>query len=565
MVALVQSVAPLRPAVAAEPQVRLPNGERPPILDRLGSLDGLAALALGPTGESAALAVPSTKPQRTEVRLYSSGVSEPLSITVTGEIRDLLYTGDGSLYGLLHKPSKRGEGETSLVSVETDRLRVRHLMRMPPSAGALDEWAGKSALVIACHDELRTVFVPDIRSGPLFRVSGDNRAVAVAGVGDAVMLAQRGTLLLVNLADPPQAYQLPVREQVVTPASIVELAASKDGRHALARAADGRLYTADFSTLALEREDGTAVALAAPSKLPAVGAGTGAGGAPIETVPPDVLPLTTPAETTSSKPVRAATGDNPSTGSAPAVSATGAATSGTVAIAAAGAGASVETPPAAKAPPDTPDSPPEKPRAPATVVEQTTPDTGDAAPNVEPDPPSESAATMPQTNQTPADVAAVPTVASAPVGAGAATATPSEAQPPTPAQDSASPGTVSVPATNTAATGSASSAGGPAAVAAAAPSTDPPVQIWGRITGPEATHVDAVVVFGPNNILNEARRVRPSSDGSWTAGGLEPGRYKVQLAAAGGGVLVTDPPFAWLDVKAEGRIQVPDFRVLRKL
>ena len=134
MLAVFQAVVPLRPAATTEPQVRLPDGERPPILDRLGALDGLAALALGPAGESVAVALRSTKPQRTEIRLYPSLVAEPLSVTVTGEIRDLLYTGDGSLYGLLHKPAKRGQGETSLVSVDTDRLRLRQLMRVPPSA-----------------------------------------------------------------------------------------------------------------------------------------------------------------------------------------------------------------------------------------------------------------------------------------------------------------------------------------------------------------------------------------------------------------------------------------------
>jgi hypothetical protein len=48
-------------------------------------------------------------------------------------------------------------------------------------------------------------------------------------------------------------------------------------------------------------------------------------------------------------------------------------------------------------------------------------------------------------------------------------------------------------------------------------------------------------------------------------GGLDPGRYRVQLAAADGRVLVTDPPFAWLDVEAESRTQAPDIQVLRKL
>ena len=71
------------------------------------------------------------------------------------------------------------------------------------------------------------------------------------------------------------------------------------------------------------------------------------------------------------------------------------------------------------------------------------------------------------------------------------------------------------------------------------------------------------MLLGPSNLLREAARVRPRPDGTWSADGLRPGRYRVQLDAGGDRVLVSDPPYLILEVGARGTTDAPSIRVLR--
>ena len=75
----------------------------------------------------------------------------------------------------------------------------------------------------------------------------------------------------------------------------------------------------------------------------------------------------------------------------------------------------------------------------------------------------------------------------------------------------------------------------------------------------------AVVLRGPDNLLREAARIRPSEDGSWSIDGLEPGRYRIQLDAGGSRVLVTRPAFRTVSIEAEGTAVTADFAVVRAL
>jgi hypothetical protein len=91
----------------------------------------------------------------------------------------------------------------------------------------------------------------------------------------------------------------------------------------------------------------------------------------------------------------------------------------------------------------------------------------------------------------------------------------------------------------------------------------PEAQVSGAIGGLGERQVAFVVLLGPDNILREARRLRPGANGRWRVDGLPPGRYRIQIAGEGGGVLVTDPPFHVVDVVPEvGSALKADFRVL---
>jgi hypothetical protein len=88
--------------------------------------------------------------------------------------------------------------------------------------------------------------------------------------------------------------------------------------------------------------------------------------------------------------------------------------------------------------------------------------------------------------------------------------------------------------------------------------------VRGKVEGPGAALVLAVVALGPDNLLIEAARVRPAPDGSYTIPELAPGRYRIQLDAGGGRVLVVQPAFHPAVISADHEV-LADFHVLRAL
>jgi hypothetical protein len=101
----------------------------------------------------------------------------------------------------------------------------------------------------------------------------------------------------------------------------------------------------------------------------------------------------------------------------------------------------------------------------------------------------------------------------------------------------------------------------PAAVQKPVDSTDRAVQLRGKIIGAATDQVSWIVLYGPNNILREARRVAPN-DGNWAADGLVPGRYRVQMDGGGGRVLVTRPRYLLIEIREGEPLVAPDCEIL---
>jgi len=89
--------------------------------------------------------------------------------------------------------------------------------------------------------------------------------------------------------------------------------------------------------------------------------------------------------------------------------------------------------------------------------------------------------------------------------------------------------------------------------------------VRGRIGGAAAAQVTNVVLFGPDNLLREALRVAPAADGSWTAGPLPAGSYRIVLDAGGRSAVVSDPPYARVTVPASGEVAAPALAVTKVL
>jgi hypothetical protein len=74
--------------------------------------------------------------------------------------------------------------------------------------------------------------------------------------------------------------------------------------------------------------------------------------------------------------------------------------------------------------------------------------------------------------------------------------------------------------------------------------------------------VREVVLLGPDNILEEAARLRPDEEGRWGIERLAPGRYRVQVDGGGGRVLVADPRLVLVEVGIEPT-EAPEIRIVR--
>jgi hypothetical protein len=466
---------------AAQTRIHLPEEERPPVLEGIGVPEGLTTLSISADGDrAAAVFVEEEDPLRSTVLFYSTSTAEPARLELTGLVRDLLYAPDSrSVLGLLHKPAKKREGDTYLMRFEVDPPRARRIMRLPPSARSLDFWPAINALLVASRNEIRTLSFPELRSGPLYRVTGENLAVASLGERGLILVGQESGLLLIDLDDPPGDREMPVRERVASAHEVLSLAAAADGSRALARLADGTVHGVELRPLRLTASGVPGPMAAAEKPLP-IAPRVAPDDHAIETetdelAAPVPVPLEEKAEGTSPPPEEA-TAEPP-------------------------------TPTATRATaPTTPARDPLEEKA-----EETSP------------PPEEATAEPPAPTET------------EPVPRATPRRPPAEREAEPPAEPEAR----------------------------AAPEGER--QVRGRISGPAAGQVVAVVFLGPDNVLREALRVVPGEAGRWIADGLAPGRYRVQLDGGGSTVIVSEPPFLLLDLSPGRPVDAGEIRALQAL
>jgi hypothetical protein len=242
---LALSAAPYR---ATEVFVTAP--QRPEILDRQDLPESLAALAISPDGSSLAYALASAKREGSSDIVWVG--ASTATVTVAGSIRDLVFVGDGStLVGLQHRPAKKSEGDTFLFAWGGEP-KVRRVMRVPPSSNDLDRWPGGDALLLACRNEIRTILLPDFRSGPLFSFPGDNFALTSLAQSSYVVVGQPEGLFLLDLSVPSGRESMPVLASQALPGRVAELADDPAGNDVILRLIDGRLFRASFDPTALE-------------------------------------------------------------------------------------------------------------------------------------------------------------------------------------------------------------------------------------------------------------------------------------------------------------------------
>jgi len=276
------------PGWATDDPIRVAGDPRPAVLDLVDTSTPPQALAVGPDGRNAAASYPDPKkPDRSVVKLYASYRDEPLVVEISTIVRGLVFSPDGlEVYVASYRPAKRRLGEAHLSVLDVASGKSRSIMPIPPTTSSVDYWPAHDSLLLTTMNEIRTIRVAGMRSGPLYRIPGLNRAVAALAGSTAVLVGQDDDLLLIDLEDPPGKDAMPVRERVPVPAAVASLAALPDGSGALARLSDGRVYRVSFDPLAIEAS-GSALALAALRKQ---AQSTTIAMAPLPAPPPDPVP-----------------------------------------------------------------------------------------------------------------------------------------------------------------------------------------------------------------------------------------------------------------------------------
>ncbi len=186
-----------------------PVAARDPIA-RLGAVPADAIVTVARDGERAAIALPPEK-DRTLIRWSGDGSDACESIELPGQVRDLTYvTAESTLFALQHKPGKKGLGETHLTRIDLLNCRFKRELLMPESSSGLTHWPDEDALLVSARDEVRTVRLPTLRSGPLFRIPGANLKIEVLE-GSRILVGQAEQTLLIDLSDPPTRESMPIR------------------------------------------------------------------------------------------------------------------------------------------------------------------------------------------------------------------------------------------------------------------------------------------------------------------------------------------------------------------
>lgn len=336
-------------AARAAGPVLVPSGDLPPSVTALGPLDQASGFDLSADRAVAVAVLPSSRnPGRSVLRVARGDA--PKEVELQGTARAVALTDDGqTAYAIAVESDKKGiVRRTTLVRVDLAAPKIAMTITLPASAGGLAPAAGGRALLVASHDELRTFVLPALTSGPLYRVLGDNVAVAPLAGTTRVLVAQGASLFLVDLAGPQDRDGLKIADRVDTGASVRQLVASPDEAVALALTDTGQALDVRLDPLQVVPR-GAAIVAAWP-------------GTPAETPPssPSPAPVAAAVAPPPASPEPAAAPPTPE----PAAAATGA-VAGTAAATAAAEAVPKEKPPEPPSPVEPPPPVPVPPSAPA--------------------------------------------------------------------------------------------------------------------------------------------------------------------------------------------------------
>ena len=231
---------------------------------------GQPAETFAVAGDMTAVTLPSaTDPARSTMR-YARGSAAPKDVLLGGRALGLALAAEGATaYAVVREVDRKGRvREVDLVPVDLESGRAAPGVRLPDTArGITLARDGASAFVVS-HDEVRTFRLPDLTSGRLYRVPGENVAVRPLDDGRHALIVQSAAVGLVDLAAPQTREGLALERIGDAPAGLRAVMLSTTDDAPIALTQDGGAWRIEVPPPPIAAAPET-VAETAPSPSPA--------------------------------------------------------------------------------------------------------------------------------------------------------------------------------------------------------------------------------------------------------------------------------------------------------
>jgi len=228
--------------VSAEPVSFSPCDDLPAALSALGETGQPEAFGVAQGVAVAAFADPA-EPGRSVLK-FARGTDAPQSVALPGRVSGLAVSGDGAFaFAIVRLTDRKGAlRNVQLARVDLRAARDSLVASLPATARGLAVGSDGSVLLVAARDEIRTFRLPDLASGPLYRVPGENVGVAPLGTSSQILVVQPARVLRVDTAGAQGRDGLAVGDETPSPGPLAALMATAGERGPTAIGPDGRRW-----------------------------------------------------------------------------------------------------------------------------------------------------------------------------------------------------------------------------------------------------------------------------------------------------------------------------------
>jgi hypothetical protein len=211
--------------VSAGPPALAPCDDLPASIAALGPPGSLEAFGRAASGEVAIASQQVPGEAGRSVIHFAKGDEPVREVPLSGRVLGLAVVSDGSVaYAVVRVTDRKGSVRSvSLVRLDLKSARANSETPLPATARGLALSNGEADLLVACRDEIRTFRLPQLSSGPLYRVLGDNVGVAPIPRSSRIVVAQRTRVVLADLADVQGRDGLTLSQETVTSVPLVTM------------------------------------------------------------------------------------------------------------------------------------------------------------------------------------------------------------------------------------------------------------------------------------------------------------------------------------------------------